>query len=85
MNKSAKALSIERPSRKFTQLSPRQAQVLDLLVLGRTNAEIASEAGISIRTTELHRKRLMTALGVGNAAELLWMALVGQLPPKDYR
>lgn len=51
-------------------LSDRQRQVLTLVAQGKTNAQIAAELGLSRRTVEAHRARLMKSVGVRNAAEL---------------
>jgi len=52
-------------------LSDRQHQILALVAQGKTNADIAAETGLSRRTIEAHRARLMKAIGVHNAAELI--------------
>ncbi len=54
-----------------TPLSGRQRQILTLVAQGKTNAQIAEEIGLSRRTIEAHRARLMKAVGVRNAAELV--------------
>ena len=56
-------------------LSDRQKQVLTLVSQGKTNAQIAQEIGLSKRTIEAHRARLMRAYSLRNAAELIaWFA-----------
>ncbi len=52
-------------------LSERQRQILAQVAQGKTNAQIAAETGLSRRTVEAHRARLMRAIGVGNGAELV--------------
>ncbi|WP_146147810.1 helix-turn-helix transcriptional regulator [Phyllobacterium sophorae] len=52
-------------------LSDRQKQVLTLVSQGKTNAQIAQEMGLSKRTVEAHRARLMRAYGLRNSAELI--------------
>ncbi len=52
-------------------LSERQQQILAQIAQGKTSAEIASEIGLSPRTIEAHRARLMKALGLRNGAELM--------------
>lgn len=54
-------------------LTPREREVMDLLVEGRANKVIADRLGISIRTVEVHRARVLSKLGVRNAVELVWM------------
>ncbi|MBR0749049.1 response regulator transcription factor [Bradyrhizobium japonicum] len=50
-------------------LSPRERQVLEALVAGRQNKIIAFDLGISVRTVEVHRSRMMDRLGVHQFAE----------------
>lgn len=52
-------------------LTGRQRQVLMLIAQGMNNQEIAEELGLSRRTVEAHRARLMRASGVRNGAELM--------------
>ena len=49
----------------------RQREILMLLGQGRTSGEIGEELGLSRRTIEAHRARLMGRLGLRNAAELM--------------
>lgn len=60
---------------KIDQLSPRERQVLDGLVLGRANKVIAFDLGISPRTVELYRANLMTKMEAASLSELVRMAL----------
>jgi FixJ family two-component response regulator len=53
------------------QLTPRERQVLDLVVAGRTTKEAGKLLGISPRTAEVHRFRVMEKLGARNLAHLL--------------
>jgi PAS domain S-box-containing protein len=63
---------MQRPLTSATHvLTDRQRQVLTLVAQGKTNAMIATETGLSRRTIEAHRARLMQALGVANSAELV--------------
>lgn len=52
-------------------LSPREREVFHLVIEGRTTKEIARALGISVKTADNHRYRLMEKLGVHNAAELV--------------
>ncbi|MGN6512739.1 MAG: response regulator transcription factor [Lysobacteraceae bacterium] len=56
-------------------LPPRQRQILVALGRGRTTKQIAADLGISIKTVETHRARIMEALGCRNAVELLRLAV----------
>ncbi|MDI6029406.1 LuxR C-terminal-related transcriptional regulator [Corticibacterium sp. UT-5YL-CI-8] len=51
-------------------LTDRQHQILALVAQGKKSAEISQETGLSIRTIESHRARLMKSIGLKNAAEL---------------
>lgn len=52
-------------------LTARQRQLLSMVAQGLTNARIAEELGLSRRTVEAHRLRLIRAVGVRNTAELM--------------
>jgi len=56
-------------------LPRRQREILEALGAGRTTKQIAADLGISVKTVETHRARLMEALGCKNAVELLRVAL----------
>jgi FixJ family two-component response regulator len=60
---------------QFAALSPRELEVLQHVVHGRMNKEIAADLGINIRTVKLHRTAITTKLGVHSSAELtqLWI------------
>ena len=60
---------------RFDRLTDREREVLDLLVSGNPNKTVAHKLGISPRTVEIHRSRLMEKAGVKNFAELVRMAL----------
>ncbi|MGY0561305.1 response regulator transcription factor [Luteimonas sp. A277] len=57
------------------KLSPRERQVLDLVVASKPNKIIADILGISIKTVELHRSNMMNKLGVRSLPELMKVAL----------
>ncbi|HSN01094.1 MAG TPA: response regulator transcription factor [Rudaea sp.] len=52
-------------------LSMRERQILQLLVQGRSNAQIAALLSLSIKTVETYRSRLMQKLGIRNLADLV--------------
>jgi len=52
-------------------LSPREVRVLGLIAIGHTNAEVAQLLGVSLRTVETHRARLLQKLGHPNRAILV--------------
>jgi DNA-binding NarL/FixJ family response regulator len=56
-------------------LSPREREVLDLIAQGYTNQQIADRFGLSVKTIETHRSRLVEKLGLRSRAELVRYAL----------
>jgi two-component system response regulator NreC len=58
-------------SRAIDDLSEREREVLRLIALGHTNAEIASMLFVSVRTVENHRASVMRKLGLRTRAELV--------------
>ena len=56
-------------------LSAREAEILVLLVDGESNRTVAERLGISIRTVEAHRARLMLKLGSKNIADVVKYAV----------
>jgi two-component system response regulator FixJ len=61
---------------RVATLSPRERQVLDLLVTGRPNKVIAYDLGLSVRTVEVHRARMLDRLGIHSAAEAIRLAVL---------
>jgi two-component system, NarL family, response regulator NreC len=59
------------PEDPYGALTPREREVFHLVVDGRTTKEIARALGISVKTADNHRYRLMEKLGVHNTAELV--------------
>ena len=65
----------------LAKLTSREAQVLERIVAGRLNKQIADDLGISIKTVEAHRANIMEKLGANTVADLLKIAL-GQAAAK---
>ena len=61
--------------RGFAQLTPREREVLQLITNGQSNKEAGRQLGISPRTIEVHRARIMEKLGAKNAADLVRIVL----------
>ncbi|HTR14482.1 MAG TPA: response regulator [Roseiarcus sp.] len=58
---------------RLETLTPREAEVLDLLVDGQPSKVIASQLGMSVRTAEHHRARIMEKLGAPSTMRLISM------------
>jgi two-component system, LuxR family, response regulator FixJ len=63
-------------------LTPREAEVLDLLVAGASNKSIARELQISPRTVEIHRANMMTKLDARHPADAVRMRLEASAAPR---
>lgn len=70
-------------ARRIARLSPRERQVLDGVVAGRMTKQIAHDLGISARTVEEHRARMLARLGTRSAAEAVRLAVLAELAPSD--
>ena len=58
--------------------TPRQRQVLKELASGQSTKQIAAKLGISIKTVETHRARIMQSLGINSANALVRFAIRGR-------
>jgi len=78
--RSAFSLHQEQASRDalLSRLTTREAQVLERIVAGRLNKQIADDLGISIKTVEAHRANIMEKLNANTVADLLKIALGAQ-------
>jgi RNA polymerase sigma factor (sigma-70 family) len=67
-------------SRRLDQLTQREREVLDLIIAGKLNKQIADVLGISIKTVEVHRARVMEKMAAQSLAELVQnvMAIEGR-------
>ena len=62
----------------LSKLTTRESQVLERIVAGRLNKQIADDLGISIKTVEAHRANIMEKLNANTVADLLKIALGAQ-------
>ena len=62
------------PAHPLATLTRRERQIFDLTIAGRRTRELAQELGISARTVETHRCRVLRKLGAHNAVELMRLA-----------
>ena len=68
---------------RLAALTKREREVMDRVVAGLRNKQIADELAISIKTVEVHRARVMEKLGVDTVAELVQVALKAANPDTD--
>lgn len=69
------ALNRDQVQRLLDGLTQREKEVMERVVAGRHNREIAAELAISPRTVEVHKARMMDKLGVGSVADLVRLSL----------
>lgn len=62
----------------LSKLTPREQQVLERIVAGRLNKQIADDLGISIKTVEAHRASIMDKTNSGTVADLMRVVLGAQ-------
>lgn len=70
---------IAEAAKRIATLSPREREVLEALVTGHPNKVIAFDLGISVRTVEVHRARMMDRLGVRQFAEAIRLAVLARV------
>ena len=63
-------------SERVALLTGREREVMDLLVAGKLNKQVAAELDISVRTVEAHRAKIMDKLQVKSLSEVVRMALL---------
>jgi RNA polymerase sigma factor (sigma-70 family) len=60
---------------RLEHLTPREREVMEMVTEGRSNKEIANTLGVSAKTIEAHRARVMEKMRAGSLAELVRMVL----------
>jgi RNA polymerase sigma factor (sigma-70 family) len=60
---------------RLAQLTPREHEVMEMVTDGKSNKEIANALGVSAKTVEAHRARVMEKMGARSLAELVRMVL----------
>jgi two-component system response regulator FixJ len=71
----------DQVGQRLAALTPREREVLEQLVIGRPNKAIARELGISPRTVEIHRARVMEKMQAESLSQLVRMAFVAGINP----
>ena len=66
---------------RLSELTPRELQVLDLMVGGRTNKMIAEHLGISRKTLDIHRSKVMGKMKARTVADLVRWRMLDQSGP----
>jgi DNA-binding NarL/FixJ family response regulator len=61
--------------RASAQTTPREIEIIRLLAEGKTNKETAAQLGITVRTVETHRAKIMLKLGLHSLTELIHYAM----------
>ncbi len=65
----------EEVEKRVEKLTPREKQVMELVVQGKANKVIAGDLGVSQRTVEIHRARVMEKMQVRSLAQLVRMVM----------
>lgn len=78
LDRSAKCHEAEA---KIAHLSPRELEVLRLLLTGAPNKVVARTLDLSVRTVEMHRAHMLAKLSAKSTAEALHLAMVGKVEP----
>lgn len=76
----------EKIENRVVRLTPRERQVMKLVVVGKLNKVIASELNISSKTVELHRAKIMEKMEASSLAELVTLVMLyraGQHSPAE--
>jgi FixJ family two-component response regulator len=69
----ARAAEHSDVARRLARLTPREREVLDLVVAGMLNKQIAAELGAAEKTVKVHRGRVMKKMEAGSVADLVRM------------
>jgi two-component system response regulator TtrR len=74
----SRAAKRDQVQQRIQQLTGREREIMDLIVNGKPSKVIAADLGISERTVELHRSRILQKMKVRNAVQLT--QVVNELP-----
>ena len=96
LDRVSKAISLDAQARRdhlqcaeieqrLARLTPREREVMDMLIAGKANKMVAYELGISSRTVEIHRARIMQKMQADSVPELVQVALTFGASHQDTR
>ncbi len=68
----------QKSERKIACLTPREREIMEMLVAGKINKVIAAELNISVRTVEVHRSRVMEKLHAATLSDVVRIALAAK-------
>jgi two-component system, LuxR family, response regulator FixJ len=68
---------------RLAQLTPREMEVMGMVTQGASNKEIAAALGVSAKTVEAHRARVMEKMEATSLADLVKMAMLANLPRRQ--
>jgi two-component system CheB/CheR fusion protein len=68
----------QNATERLSRLTPREREIMDLVILGRPNKIIADALGISQRTVESHRAAVMKRTGVKSLPDLVRLVMAGE-------
>jgi RNA polymerase sigma factor (sigma-70 family) len=68
-------------AKRIADLTPREREVFELVLEGKSNKEIARQLGIGQRTVETHRAAVMKKVGARSIPELVRLTMIGSSPP----
>jgi FixJ family two-component response regulator len=85
LDRQTRAESIRRAGilERVRQLSAREREVMERVVAGKANKEIAADLGLSPKTVEVHRAHVMEKMNVESLAELIRVALSAGVGAKE--
>ncbi len=66
---------------RFSDLTPREVEVMQRVIAGALNKQIADDIGVAEKTVKIHRGRVMAKLGVASVADLVRLAEAAGFTP----
>jgi two-component system response regulator TtrR len=77
-------LELSRIEKRLKKLTPREYEVMELIIHGMSNKETATRLGLSTKTVEIHRSHIMRKMEADSLANLVQQALTYKLLLKGY-